>query len=921
MRTAVTDVNGVYFLRGLPAGSYTLSFEMPDMQPAKRDNVVVPVGGTVEINTTMSLGTRTESVTVTAELPSPLATITTSQAYTKKEVDALPVGRTPAQIAELAPGLTNNTPNVGQVAINGGFAYDNVFMINGVDVNDNLFGTSNNLFIEDAIQETNVLTSGISAEYGRFSGGVINVITKSGGNNFSGSFRDNLDNPKWVENTPREDANRVVHQDIFSKVYEGTFGGPLVMNRLWFFSAGRYQNSSTPQTFPQSGIAYTQQVTNKRGELKFTGTPAQNHTFQGSYTNNATTQANASGLSGSLLVDPKDLVTRQNPNSLFAINYNGVLATRFFATAQYSQKTQGFRNTGGTSTAIGDSPFRTRGVTSGVPGNLFYNAPYFDSTDPEDRNNKQITGSLAYSAASKRFGTHDLKGGAEYYVSTRTGGNSQTSTGYVFRTDYLTAGGAPVLNGSSPIPVFTPGVGRLENWIPTRGAQIDIKTTSLYFQDHWVATPRLTLDLGTRFEAVRSSATGDIVTVDTTSLVPRLGATFDVEGNGRTVAQATYAHYAGKYSEAQFARNTAVGNPSSITYLYTGPAGQGVDFAAGMNPANYTTIVGGSFPTANIFTDPNLRSPLTKEFTVGLGRDFGRGSFVKGTYVWRKWTHFVESFIDLADGITTIQQLPTKPLFTNVVYRNTDVPTRDYQALILQSTHRMHDVLTVGAHYTLQLRNHGNFSGEAANQPAISTVYGDFPEILGPALDRYLPEGNLADFQRHKLRVYGVYTQRMGRFGAVDIAPIWRVNSATTYSLVASNVGLTPVELARNPGYPATDISPASSYNLYFGSLGSQTFKGYGVVDLSATYSIPVWRSARPWIKIEIYNVLNNNKQIAWDTTVTPDRSSPLDTNGLPTGYIKGPRFGQATADNQFPQPIPGQNGIRLFRMAFGIRF
>src|SRR5512140_2731960 len=135
MRTAVTDVNGVYILRGLPAGTYTLSFEMPDMQPAKRDNIVVPVGGTVEVNTTMSLGTRSETVTVTAELPSPLATITTSQAYTKKEVDALPVGRTPAQIAELAPGLTNNTSNVGQVAINGGFGYDNVFMINGVDVN------------------------------------------------------------------------------------------------------------------------------------------------------------------------------------------------------------------------------------------------------------------------------------------------------------------------------------------------------------------------------------------------------------------------------------------------------------------------------------------------------------------------------------------------------------------------------------------------------------------------------------------------------------------------------------------------------------------------------------------------------------------------------------------------------------------
>ena len=72
---------------------------------------------------------------------------------------------------------------------------------------------------------------------------------------------------------------------------------------------------------------------------------------------------------------------------------------------------------------------------------------------------------------------------------------------------------------------------------------------------------------------------------------------------------------------------------------------------------------------------------------------------------------------------------------------------------------------------------------------------------------------------------------------------------------------------------------------------------------------------------MEFYNILNNDKQIAWDTTVTPDPNSLKDANGLPTGYIQGARFGQATNDNQFPQPYPGQNGGRVFRMALGIRF
>ena len=87
---------------------------------------------------------------------------------------------------------------------------------------------------------------------------------------------------------------------------------------------------------------------------------------------------------------------------------------------------------------------------------------------------------------------------------------------------------------------------------------------------------------------MRSEATGDIVGVDTDTIVPRLAATFDAKGDGRSCCRRTYAHYAGKYSEAQFAGNTDVANPSLVRYAYTGPAGQGSDFAPGFDPANYT---------------------------------------------------------------------------------------------------------------------------------------------------------------------------------------------------------------------------------------------------------------------------------------------------------------------------------------------
>ena len=140
-RTAVTDVNGVYFIKGLPAGTYSVKFEIANFQTATSDSVVLPLGDVAEVNQMLLVAARTEAVNVVGEAPSPLVSVTSSRAVTKQEVDALPIGRRPQDIAELTPGLTNNTPNASQVSIAGSTAYDNVFMLNGVDINDNIFGT------------------------------------------------------------------------------------------------------------------------------------------------------------------------------------------------------------------------------------------------------------------------------------------------------------------------------------------------------------------------------------------------------------------------------------------------------------------------------------------------------------------------------------------------------------------------------------------------------------------------------------------------------------------------------------------------------------------------------------------------------------------------------------------------------------
>lgn len=110
------------------------------------------------------------------------------------------------------------------------------------------------------------------------------------------------------------------------------------------------------------------------------------------------------------------------------------------------------------------------------------------------------------------------------------------------------------------------------------------------------------------------------------------GATYDVRGDGRYTFSSTYSQYAGKYNESQFGQNTNVGTPDLLLGVYTGPPGQGRDFAPGFDPNNYFTVVG-DFPVRNIFFDDNLKSPLTKEFTVGGGTTLGQRGYVKITYI------------------------------------------------------------------------------------------------------------------------------------------------------------------------------------------------------------------------------------------------------------------------------------------------
>ena len=930
-RSTVSDAEGNFTLAALPAGQYEVTFELAGFKTVKQTSSV-SVGLQVTQNVTLTTGTLSENVQVVAETPSVIATPTIGANIRKEEIDALATARTIQGIATLSPNLTERSPNAGQVVINGAFAWDNVFMVNGVDVNDNLFANPQNLFIEDAIEETTVLTSGISAEYGRFSGGVVNAITKSGGNRFSGSYRINFLNPAWTVETPFERsatnpatgaAKSVTnYTDDLQNTQEATFGGPILRDRIWFFGAGRYQKTLTPTTLPETGISLDSEDMNRRGEVKVTGTVRPNHTLQAGYLNNYRERTNNSGLQ-SFIIDPASEVDRTNPNWYYFANYRGLKGNLMFE-AQYSQRKFKFADDGGTSTNIVDSPFISLTCA------CLYNAPYFDATDPENRNNQQITGNAT--AFWNGAGRHETKVGYEFFRSQRTGGNSQSSTSYVFNADFELIGGEPT-------PHFVPGETYVENYIATRGATMNINNNSAFLQDNWTISDRLTAQLGLRFEQVKVESTGEIISVNTSPrVVPRVGMSYSLTGDGATILHATYGQYSGRYSEAQVGGNSPVGSPAVLSRYYTGPEciGYETNCAAGFALANYPINAANlervEVPLANIFVDEKVKTPLTHEFSTSLGRTINGGKgYGEVSYVYRRTGNMVEDFTTLADGTTDVTfNGISAGRVSNVVYRNSDIGWREYQAMVFQSRYRFFDRLTFNGNYTLQLKNHGNYEGEGTNTPGSTSIIGDYPEATSEA--RHYPEGRLQSYQRHKVRAWAIYDLGMGRAGSLSLSGLLRVDSGLAYSLAQRNVAATATQraLLTAAGYPDS----LGTAMVFFGERGSETFKGYGLFDVSAHYNVPVFRDLRPWVKFDVYNVMNNQKLIAWNTTVSQNAATSADNLGLRTGYTPSAQFGKAsgnTVTNLNQTAIPtyaptgfggtNGNGGRTFRVSAGLRF
>ncbi len=321
VRETSTSATGDFLAALLPTGEYTVTFEAAGMQSVSR-SLTLPTATTVRLDQRMRPAAVAESVDVAADAESAaaLAAPEIEANYKKEIVDRLPLDRSLRSIVLLAPGVTENgargsvgtTNDRKPLMISGAFSYSSLFLINGVVVNENLGGQPYDLFIEDAIEETKVSTGNISAEYGRFTGGVVNAITKSGGNDLHGSFRVAFQNDRWTANNSFDRAlgldNRVDH---VTEGYEETLGGPAWKDRIWLFAAGRQaklSDSRETRLIPRPGdidpapTPYVHSTDERRLEGKLTASPFRGHTLVLSYIDVKFEERNAA-LDPDLLLD------------------------------------------------------------------------------------------------------------------------------------------------------------------------------------------------------------------------------------------------------------------------------------------------------------------------------------------------------------------------------------------------------------------------------------------------------------------------------------------------------------------------------------------------------------------------------------------------------------------------------------------
>src|SRR5688572_3242315 len=261
VRTVVSSSSGDYTLPALAPGEYRIEVELSGFRPIRREGVRVETGETIRLDFTLVVGTLTDATTVTADAPVLRATASLGQIISEEKVEALPLnGRSFITLASLVPGVAV-PPASPLPRINGGRPRTNEYLFDGISVLQPEPGQVAYFPVVDSIQEFKIETNSPPAEFGRFNGGVVNLTTRSGSNEFRGTafefFRDEALNARNFF-APSPAPKPVFRRNQFG----GVAGGPLQRDRTFFFvdyqgqrqEIGRTVTSTVPTLLQRQGV-------------------------------------------------------------------------------------------------------------------------------------------------------------------------------------------------------------------------------------------------------------------------------------------------------------------------------------------------------------------------------------------------------------------------------------------------------------------------------------------------------------------------------------------------------------------------------------------------------------------------------------------------------------------------------------------
>jgi len=700
-----TNEEGRFILPLLPPGAYSLQAQREGFSTAAFTHLELPVAGQISQDITLQVGGIRETVNVAESAPllqpdtSALADVVSN-----KQVDLLPLnGRDFRRLTILLPGAAPRSQrgSLGSFTVNGQREKANIFLIDGVDNNDSfrnqpsfnqggVTGAPATLLPVDAIDEFSLQTQG-AAEYGRNSGAIVNIVLKSGSNDFHGTAYDFLRNDNFDARNFFEGAKNEFRNNNFG----GVLGGPIVKNRTFFFGAyeGQREFVFSPSFVrvpspAELAAARNANLAADRGENPLSTrilqlfpqpnqqlSPGNNYSFAAPNTNDSDNFlvkidhhfSDNYTLSGRYIFGDGDQVfplTTGNGSplpayqtvvptriQLFGLNLSQVISPQIVNETQagYNRFVQSFTpfdadfDPATIGLVTGSKSLPTITITGFVPLGAPTNVPRGRVSSAY-----HIVDNLTWATRS-----HLFKAGGEYRRAIVNSFNDQLARGRLnfdsladFLAGRVSTAGSAILRGATRRDTFTNNFG-------------------LFVQDDWRITSRLTLNLGVRYEylgifreegdrlsnfvptqglvQVGESGLERLYEPDYNNFAPRFGFAFDLTGGGRTVLRGGYGLYYDTPSQDYFLlqgfQNGGPGSPALNplpglgVFNLTFPAGANIPY--GPNVAIFGSATG-SLPTANIpifAVDRNLRTPYIHNYNLNLQHELRRGTVFQASYV------------------------------------------------------------------------------------------------------------------------------------------------------------------------------------------------------------------------------------------------------------------------------------------------